>query len=52
MPKKKQPESQAEQSARFLMGVEKLARDGELNHTEAEAAFEKLMGRVKTPKSS
>jgi hypothetical protein len=50
MPKKKNPESQAEQSERFLRTVEELARDGEISPTEAQEDFERLMDNVKMPK--
>lgn len=43
MPKKKNPESQAQQSARFLAEVERLIAAGELNPTEAEAALDKMV---------
>lgn len=43
MPKKKNPESDAEQSARFLAEVERLVAAGELNPTEADDAFERLL---------
>lgn len=50
MPKKKNPESQEQQSERFKKDVRDLVDAGELNPTEADAAFEKLMRHVKTPK--
>ena len=43
MPKKKNPESQAEQSERFRAEVAKLIEAGELNATEAEAAMDRLV---------
>lgn len=43
MPKKKNQETQAEQSARFLAEVEKLIAAGELNPAEAEEALDKLV---------
>ena len=43
MPKKKASETQAEQSARFRAEVERMIAAGELNPTEADEAFEKLL---------
>lgn len=43
MPKKKKPETDAEQSARFLAEVERLVAAGELNPTEAGAALDRLV---------
>ncbi|WP_430448422.1 hypothetical protein [Rhodophyticola sp.] len=43
MPKKKNEESQKEQSDRFREAVRKLVAAGELNPTEAEEAFERAM---------
>ena len=53
MPRKKQHESQAKQSARFRSEAQKLIDAGELNPTEAEAALDKLVRRsgVKTDES-
>lgn len=48
MPKKKNPESQEEQSERFKKTVADLVAAGELNPTEADKAFEKLMNNIKT----
>lgn len=48
MPKKKKPETQEEQSERFRAAVRQMIADGELNPTDADAAFEKLMDRVKS----
>lgn len=48
MPKKAEKETQAEQSARFEAEVERLIEAGELNPTEADEAFRKLLGRVVT----
>lgn len=48
MPKKKNAESQEDQSARFLAEVERLIEAGELNPTEADKAFKDLLGRVVT----
>lgn len=47
MPKKKNPESQKEQSERFKKTVADLVAAGELNPTEADKAFEKLMKKLK-----
>ncbi len=49
MPKKKQKESQREQSKRFLETAQRLADDGELNLTEAEEKFEKVMQKITPP---
>ena len=50
MPKAKEPkESQDGQSARFRAEVDRLVAAGELNSTEADNAFEKLVGAVKQP---
>jgi polyhydroxyalkanoate synthesis regulator phasin len=43
MPKKQNPESQEEQSERFKKTVADLVAAGELNPTEADKAFEKLL---------
>jgi hypothetical protein len=43
MPKKKNPESEAEQSARFRAEVERLVAAGELSPTEADAALDRLV---------
>jgi hypothetical protein len=43
MPKKKNQESQAEQSARFKKHARKLIRAGELNPIDAEAAVDALV---------
>jgi polyhydroxyalkanoate synthesis regulator phasin len=51
MPSKKNPESQKEQSERFKKTVADLVAAGELNPTEADKAFDKLMGNVKLPKN-
>lgn len=48
MPKKKRQETQQEQSERFKQTVRDLVDAGELNPTEADANFDKLMGKVKT----
>ena len=46
MPKKK-PESDKEQSERFIRDAQRLIDAGELNPTEAEAALDKLVRRAK-----
>jgi ribosome assembly protein YihI (activator of Der GTPase) len=46
MPKKKTPESQQDQSARFRAEVERLIAAGELNPTEADEWFDRLLERV------
>jgi polyhydroxyalkanoate synthesis regulator phasin len=43
MPKKKNQESQEEQSERFKQSVADLVAAGELNPTEADEAFERLV---------
>lgn len=45
MPKKKNQETQAEQSARFRKAVRDLVDAGELNPIEADEAFERLISR-------
>lgn len=50
MPKKKNAESQKEQSERFRKTVRDLVAAGELNPTDADSAFEKLISKVKIPK--
>jgi len=45
MPKKQNPETPQEQSARFKRDVERLIEDGELSPTEADAALDKLVRR-------
>jgi polyhydroxyalkanoate synthesis regulator phasin len=45
MPKKKNQETQAEQSERFKQTVRELVAAGELNPTEADEAFEHLMAK-------
>ena len=49
MPKKKTTETQAEQSARFRVEVERLISVGELSPTEADEAFERLVGQAVNP---
>lgn len=51
MPKKKEPESHADQSARFRAEVERLIAAGELNPTEAEGALDRLV-RISSPLKS
>jgi hypothetical protein len=43
MPKKKNQESQAEQSARFKKHARKLINAGELNPTDAAAALDRIV---------
>lgn len=50
MPKKKPGMTPEEQSQKFKDAVRDLVDAGELNPTEADAAFERMMGRVKMPK--
>lgn len=50
MPAKKNPESQKEQSERFKKTVAELVAAGELNPTEADKAFDKLMDNVRQPR--
>ena len=45
MPKKNKQETQAEQSARFRAEVERLIAAGELNPTEADEAFDRLVDK-------
>ena len=52
MPKKKRPESQAEQSVRFLAEVERMKAAGELSPTDAEAALDALIRRGTLLKAS
>lgn len=48
MPKKKNQETQAEQSERFKAHVRELIDAGELNPTEADEAFDRLMAGLRT----
>lgn len=48
MPKKKNPESQEEQSQRFEKAVADLVAAGELNPIDADKALEKLVRTSKT----
>lgn len=50
MPKKKNPETQKEQSERFNRTVADLVAAGELNPIDADKAFEALSQRLKLPK--
>ncbi len=43
MPKKANPESQAEQSKRFKKDARKLIKDGELDPAKADAALDRLV---------
>lgn len=47
MPKKANPESQAEQSERFRKHAQRLIDAGKLNPAEAAAALEALIGKSK-----
>jgi hypothetical protein len=47
MPPKKNPETQAEQSARFKKDARKLVKAGELSLTAADDALDKLVRRAK-----
>jgi polyhydroxyalkanoate synthesis regulator phasin len=49
MPKKKNQESQKEQSERFKKTVADLVAAGELSPTDADKALESLMTKVKIP---
>lgn len=46
MPKKKNQESQEEQSARFIRDAQKLIDAGEINPTEAEAAVDRFVRKA------
>jgi hypothetical protein len=48
MPKKKPGMTPEEQSEKFRSAVRGLIEAGELNPTEADEAFERMMGRLKT----
>ena len=52
MPKKATKESQTEQSARFRAEGQRLIAAGELSATEADEAFERLLGKVVNPPSA
>ena len=51
MPKKKQNETQAEQSERFRAEVERMIAAGELNPTEADEAMEELVVMARDKKT-
>jgi hypothetical protein len=46
MPKKKMKETPEEQSARFRAEVERMIEAGELNPTEADERFERLVRKA------
>ena len=50
MPKKKNPESQADQSERFRKAVRDMVDAGELSLTETDHAFNKLMNNIRARK--
>jgi hypothetical protein len=50
MPKKKNKETQDEQSARFRAEVERMIAAGELSPTEADDRFEKLIRFASHPR--
>ena len=52
MPSKKNPESQEEQSERFKKTVAELVDAGELNPTDADDAFNRLMTNVVLQKTT
>ena len=52
MPTKKNPESQKEQSERFKKTVADLVAAGELNPTEADIAFERLLRGINSERGS
>lgn len=52
MPKKKQTETQEEQSERFKQAVRDLVAVGELNPTEADERFERLLAPENLKSSS
>lgn len=52
MPEKKLIETPAAQSKRFREAVRAMIDAGELNPTEADAAFERMMHKVKLAKDS
>jgi polyhydroxyalkanoate synthesis regulator phasin len=49
MPKKKTPESQKDQSARFRAEVERMIVAGELNPTEADRVLDELVRKSASP---
>lgn len=52
MPKKKPGMTPEEQSQQFCDAVQRMTDAGELNPTEADAAMERVMKRVKMPKGT
>lgn len=52
MTKKPKKESQKDQSARFEKALQDMIDAGELNPTEAEEAFERVMKQIASPGSS
>jgi hypothetical protein len=53
MPPKKNPETQAEQSARFKRDAKELVKAGELSLTDADAALDNIVRRsANVPKKS
>lgn len=52
MPSKKNPQSQKEQSDRFLKDVADLVAAGELNPTEADVCMEKFFRAPQVKKAS
>ena len=46
MPKKKNMETQEEQSKRFIKDAQKIVDDGELSPTEAEEKFERALSKL------
>ena len=51
MPKKKNIESQAEQSQRFRAEVARLIEAGELSPTDADDTFERIFGHLEAKRS-
>jgi hypothetical protein len=49
MPKKMHQETPEEQSERFRKEVQRLIEAGELNPTEADAAFERVLAQAVKP---
>lgn len=52
MAKKAKQESQAEQSERFRKAVEEIEAAGGLSPTDADKAFERVMGKVASLKQT
>lgn len=50
MPKKKPGMTSEEQSQQFRDAVQRMTDAGELSPTEADAAMERVMAKVKAPK--